>query len=504
MNTLIKSNPNPLTNNTDQTNAAIKLALEIDLGKNSLYWFSKLCWSTIEPETPWVDGWHIKLLCDYLEATVRGEVRNLIVNIPLRHAKSVIISIMFPAWVWASGKKSKKFLYASHSEKIAVKHSKICRDLVKSVFYQTRWPMKLAKDGDREDYFRNVHNGFRASFGVNSKVTGESGDWLCVDDSLDADDAYSDATRNAVNEWYMTAFSNRAANPKTVVKIVAAQRLHQQDLPGFLINKEIEDGGQKFEKLILPAFYEGQRYISSIGLNDPRTVIGEPLWPEVYGKEELDNLAAGMTELLKAGQLQQRPTAPGGSVFKKEWVKNRIQTIPEAYACWISWDTASMNSKTADYSACAVGFLLPDYRLLIKQVGRWKLEFPQLKQKIEEIAYQYKDYNIKGILIENKSSGIAAIQELTQSLDSFAGDLVIQINPKGEKGQRAMGASLWFENGSCVLPDPSTEDLFDFEDEFFSFPASRHDDMVDAVSQLVNYVSARGYLEYGYRMRTGK
>ncbi len=33
-------------------------------------------WLVIEPHTPFVPGWHIDAITDYLEAVTRGEIRN--------------------------------------------------------------------------------------------------------------------------------------------------------------------------------------------------------------------------------------------------------------------------------------------------------------------------------------------------------------------------------------------------------------------------------------------
>jgi predicted phage terminase large subunit-like protein len=468
--------------------------IQSELGKRSFYSFVKLCWNVVEPETEFKDGWHLRYLCSYLEACYRGEVQNLIINLPPRHAKSVIVDIFFPAWVWTN-KPSKKFLYASHSEEIALRDSRKCRDLIKSDFYQIRWPLRLAKDGDTQSLFRNMRAGLRASFGVNSKVTGQGGDFIIVDDPLDAKDAYSDSIRESVNLWYDSAFSNRIANPKTVVKIVAMQRLHQNDLTGHILEKN-----NKWETLILPAYFEGKKYISSIGLNDPRKD-NEPLWPEVYGEKELEDLKSNMSELMVASQLQQRPTLFNGTIYKKEWFNKRVDNH-DIIARFLSWDTASSVKDTSAYSACVVGELTSTYQLFIKEVWRGKVEFPQLLEQVERLANKYR-YKLNTIYIEDKSSGIQAVQSLKQASNAEIQDLIMPFTPngKGDKVSRAFQASLWCENGSVLLPPPdeSYNWLYDFEEELFSFPSSKKMDQVDAFNQLI--LALQPYLEEGYRNR---
>ena len=68
--------------------------------EHSLYEFTKQAWEICEPGTPFVDGWHIRTICDHLQACIEGRIRNLIINMPPRHMKSLLVAVMFPMWVW--------------------------------------------------------------------------------------------------------------------------------------------------------------------------------------------------------------------------------------------------------------------------------------------------------------------------------------------------------------------------------------------------------------------
>ena len=107
--------------------------------------------------------------------------------------------------------------------------------------------------------------------------------------------------------------STRLNHPKTGAKVVVMQRVHQQDLAGHLI----EQGG--YEHLCLPAEYEGDRRSTSIGWTDPRQEPGDLLWPERFGKAELEALKHALGSYATASQLQQRPSPASGGILKRYW-----------------------------------------------------------------------------------------------------------------------------------------------------------------------------------------
>ena len=84
------------------------------------------------------------------------------------------------------------------------------------------------------------------------------------------------------------------------------------------------------------------------------------------------------------------------------------------------------------------------------------------------------------ILIEDKGSGTALIQEL-----SATGSLrPIPINPKGEKEQRMFIQAAKVEAGQVYLPREAAW-LSEFLLEVLALPRGRHDDQVDSLSQFL-------------------
>src|ERR1700733_9871061 len=74
--------------------------------EDSFAYFLEQAWPYIDPNVDYIHGWHIDAICDHLEAVMNGDIRKLLINIPPRTSKSSIVSIAFPAWVWAQNDRS--------------------------------------------------------------------------------------------------------------------------------------------------------------------------------------------------------------------------------------------------------------------------------------------------------------------------------------------------------------------------------------------------------------
>lgn len=476
--------------------------LDAELLRRDFHAFVVSAWGKVEKATTYEDGWHIRMICEYLQALFEGRIpsNSLMMNVPPRHMKSLLSNVFFPAWVWTKAPGA-KFLHFSYSENLTLRDSVKCRDLIGSRWYEERFHIVINKRQDSKDNFQNAMGGYRMCFGTGGSIGGQGGDYLIIDDPLEISKANSKAERERVNYTYDNAISMRGNDPKTVKKILIMQRLHDEDLCGHIIER-----GDPWELLILPAEWEGvERFKSSIGLKDPRTEENELLWPEHIGRKELDILKLPLSEIGVAGQFQQRPTPLVGAIFKRDWFTHRRASMP-CVGRYFSWDTAASIEDTAAYTCGIVGELTPDYKLYIRDVWRKKIEFPQLQYAIEEQAKKYggmKSTVMKDIIIENKSSGIQVIQSMKQ-ISVFA-ERVMPYTPKGDKIARAYEAAKWAEKG-CVIFPPPTEDtawMMEFEEEVFNFPNSAFKDQVDALSQLCDYLSY--YLAEGLTARaTGR
>ncbi|HEY4722814.1 MAG TPA: hypothetical protein VII92_13255, partial [Anaerolineae bacterium] len=129
--------------------------------------FIRGAWRILEPVTPYVHGWHIDAICEHLTAVMNGQIRNLLINIPPRHMKSLSVSVFWPTWVWTF-KPEMRWLFASYAETLAVRDSLKCRRLIQSPWYQGQWAhvFKMTGDQNVKGNFENDRTGYRFSTGV--------------------------------------------------------------------------------------------------------------------------------------------------------------------------------------------------------------------------------------------------------------------------------------------------------------------------------------------------
>jgi predicted phage terminase large subunit-like protein len=238
---------------------------------------------------------------------------------------------------------------------------------------------------------------------------------------------------------------------------------------------------------------------------------GPALWPEHKPLHEVLGLMSETPETVWETTYQGNPTPPAGTVFRREWWResNRYDAadrshLAQCVARWISWDTGLKDADGNAYTAGVVGELWPDYRMAVREIYRERLQFPDLPPKIEWLARKHNaDGKLRGVIIEDKASGISAYQTLRASANDWLADILIAFEPNGDKIVRANQAAVWCKNGCVLLPWPgmSVPWLVDFEDELFNFPGSSFMDQVDAFDQLILYTE--NLLAEGWRARKG-
>lgn len=471
--------------------------VERELAARSLKEFVRQAWHVIEPATGFVPGWHIDAIVEHLEAVTKGQIRNLLINVPPRHMKSLLVSVLWPAWEWIRHPE-RRWLYSSYAANLSVRDSIKCRRLIESPWYRKGWSQvfSLTTDQNTKGRFENDRSGYRLSLSVGGAVTGEGGDRVICDDPHKVDEAESDTVRKATLDWWDTTMSTRLNDPRTSAKVVVMQRCHQRDLSGHLLAQ----GG--WEHLCLPAEYEGDRRRTSIGFQDPRGQVGELLWPERFGREEIDSLKRSLGSYGTAGQLQQRPSPIGGGIFKRHWFRYwqpRGANLPPIEIRLVdgtaklipaielphrsdeqlqSWDCAFKDLETSDFVVGQAWARLGSAYLLLEQV-RERMDCPATVRAVRELSRRFPQAMAK--LIEDKANGSAVIQMLGQEIPGL-----LPVNPSGGKVARAQAVSPLIEAGNIYLPHPQYAPwVSDFIEECVPFPNGAYDDQVDAMTQAL-------------------
>ena len=471
--------------------------IDCELANRHLREFVLQAWFIVEPSTPFVPGWHVDAIIEHLEAVTAGQIRNLLINVPPRHMKSLLVSVFWPAWEWIRFPE-RRWLYSSYGAQLSIRDSVKCRRLIESHWYRERWADRFALTSDQntKGRFDNDRSGYRLSTSVGGAATGEGGDRIVCDDPNNVNEVESDAVRKATNDWFDVVMSTRTNDPKTATKVVVMQRCHQQDLSGHLL----EQGS--WDHLCLPAEYEGSNTVTSIGFSDPRKEHGQLLWAERFGSKEIESLKVSLGSYAAAGQLQQRPSPAGGGIIKRHWFRYWqprganlppvMVQLPDGMYISItaidiphhvdeqiqSWDCAFKDLATSDYVVGQAWGRLGSLYLLADQI-RGRMDCPATIKAVRELSAKFPGALAK--LIEDKANGSAVIQMLSHEL---AG--ILPVNPEGGKIARAAAVSPLIEAGNIYLPHPSYAPwVHDFIEECAAFPNGAHDDQVDAMTQAL-------------------
>lgn len=458
------------------------------LAERSLGAFIRQAWPVIEPSAPFRDNWHIDAIAAHLEAITKGELTNLLINVPPGCMKSYIVSVFWPAWEWATA-PWRRYLCVSFEQGLSTRDNKRVRDLVTSDWYQDRWPhVRLADDQNQKTRFDTTDGGWRIATTVRGKGLGEHPHRKIVDDPHNTREVTSDVERQAAIDFFDQTLSTRGA-ALDAATVVIMQRLHERDLSGHIL-----DGGTPFTHLCLPMRFEPNRMVRTpLGWTDPRTQDGELLWPAMFPSTVVSSVETKLGSYAAAGQLQQRPAPAEGGLIRRAWWKFYEQ-LPAPQSVVLSWDTALKDHQLADFSVGQAWAQRGADKYLVRTArGRW--DFVELKQQIRDL-YRWAIERWPGIsisvVIENAAAGPDVIVALRREIPG-----VIAVRPKGDKVQRLQAVLPAIEAGNVWLPgraspdglgcDVSLTPLFvqDFLAECAAFPVGAHDDQVDACSQAL-------------------
>jgi predicted phage terminase large subunit-like protein len=409
-----------------------------------------------------------------LERVRRGEIKRLIINMPPRSLKSITSSVAFPAFVLGRDPK-RRFICVSYSAELSKKHSNDFRTVLESRWYKRLFPStRIGPYKNSETEIELTERGGRLATSVGGTLTGRGGDIIIIDDPLKPDDALSATRRNQVNEWYKNVLLSRLDDKRTAAIVVVMQRLHPDDLTGFLLSQSDE-----WEVLSLPAIAESDETILGWGGVPFYRKAGEVLSPEREPLEVLNAMKQEIGGAAFSAQYQQNPVPPGGAMIKRDWVKRYGELPPPSERLLVvqSWDTASKGGPENDFSVCTTWIVTREGRFYLAEVWRDRVDYPALKAKVIHQAWAWKSNRI---LVEEAGAGIGLVQELVGHVPGIIG-----VKPERDKITRMSIASWKFESGQVFLPSQDWW-LADLESELFAFPHIRHDDQCDSISQALN------------------
>ena len=462
--------------------ALLKFALEKKLCEMSFYEFFKAAWVVVEPAVPLSTNWHHKYICDLLQEECerviaqKPKTKDVIINVPFRSTKSLIVTVMFPVWAWIKSPKL-RFITSSYSATLSIELATKSRDIIFSDWFKRRWGdvFHIKKDQNLKERYENNFVGMRRATSVGGTVTGQGGDFLIVDDPLSPQMASSATERENANEWYRTTFYSRLNQPDIGVRIIIMQRVHEDDLTGFLLGKETR---LKYKHICIPA-KSGDGNIKPAYLEKHYNKDTGLFWEDRFSQRTLDDYRSALGSYGYAGQLQQTPTPLDSGMIHKDWFKVDRYRVEDSVVNFVI-DPAYTADQKNDPSALLAYTYKENRWQIVDCVNVYK-EFPDLVKFIQQWVQKNGYTNKSRIYVEPKASGKSIVQTLVRETGLNVKE---DKPPTKDKVARVSDVSASLESGRVSILNGDWND--EFLDQLAKFPAAKHDDMVDCLVMAVN------------------
>lgn len=442
--------------------------------RSDFYWFIEKCFGTLNPGTAYLRNWHIAAIAWHLEQVRRGKVKRLIITMPPRSAKSISATVAFPAFVHGLD-PSKRIIAVSYAQPLASALQNDYRNIISAQWYKRIFPeSRVDPKKDTEQEVRLTKRGGRIATSVGGVITGRGGDIIIIDDPLKPDEAMSEPLRTRVNTWYSNTLLSRLDQKREGAIVIVTQRLHVDDLVGHVTRHD-----DNWTVLNLPAIAQEDEEIQLGRYRFHFRKKGDLLHPEREDQAVLDELKFNIGSEAFEAQYQQSPVPSGGNAFKRDWLRyyDRLPEITEEDFVFQSWDTASKTGPANDWSV-GTTWLSKDGLYFLVDLCREKLIYPDLRAKTIDLASQYDP---QAILIEDAGVGTGLLEDLRRE-----GLNAVNVLPNKNKEVRAHIQTHKFEASRVLFPRDAPW-LSELEAELLAFPAGRHDDQVDSITQALAY-----------------
>ena len=412
---------------------------------------------------------HHRLITLTIERLLRNELptRNLILLMPPGAAKSTYTSVLLPAWFCNPEQHpSELMLGCSYSYTLIEGFGEQARNIVQQE--SKVLGITISKTSAAAGDWRTTRNGGYFCAGVNAGIAGHRASLGLIDDYLGSEiDADSKIIRDRNWAWYKRDFVPRLW--PTAWRIIIANRRHEDDLVGRLLNEE----SSKWTVIRLPMLAED---------DDPLgRQCGERLWPEWFTVEQVEEARADSRTW--AGLYQQRPAPEEGNYFKRENILTyKLHELPSNLRIYAGSDWALRRGQSNDFTCHLLGGVDVDGRLWILPEWFWgRVDTLEATDKMFEMSTRHKPVcwwhgreNITGSVGPfvydkmRKENNYIPVEELPESKDKEA------------KAQPIKART----NARMVMFPGFVPDWERALHEMLTFPAGTYDDFVDALSKL--------------------
>lgn len=419
-------------------------------------------------------GRHHTLLSQTLMDVEAGKKRRVIVTMPPRHGKSQLSTRLLPAW-FMGRRPTRQTIVAAYNEDKARDFGRDVLSLMKEPAYAQIFPgCRLDPGAKSAEHVRTLAGGEMLFAGVGGSATGYGADLLIIDDPFkNRKEADSQARRDDVWSWFLDVASTRLMPGGAIVVVLT--RWHEDDLVGRIMNPAYvpEDLAAGWHIINLPAIAEAA---------DPLgREVGEPLWPEWYGLEVLDEIKRtnprGFISLY-----QQRPAPEEGSYFRKHMIKTYTQDQrPKNLRVYAASDHALSTDPQRDASVLLIFGVDADDQIWILDCWWGRAETDDLVSQMVRLMREWKPMQWFG-----------ANDNIFKTLRPFLNKrlreeeiwcIIDPIQETKDIEARAQSIRGRMEQGKVRYPSYSSW-FADACSEILSFPSGKHDDFVAAIALI--------------------
>lgn len=419
-------------------------------------------------EGRWHCAKHHEILNHKLLDLAAGRITRLAVFMPPRFGKSTLVSRYFPAWFLGTFPDS-RVIQAGYGASFAASWGRHARNAIDDackmgIFGVRVDPAKSSAD----EWDIEGHEGGMFCCGIGSGVTGRGADLLTIDDPVKSRaEAESLTYRERAWSWYTDDAYTRLQPGGRV--LLAATRWHHDDMPGRILARD--EGRGEWEVMCFPAFAEEEG--DALG-----RALGEPLWPERFGTEFLNNRRLTLGSYGFSALYQQRPSPREGGMFKRHWF-SIVDAAPAEGDRARGWDLAGTEGA-GDFTAGVRG--VKSGRYYIEDLRHEQLGPAGVRRLVRETAEQDGLAVRVSIPQDPGQAGKAQAQEFTKLLSGYR---VHTSSETGAKWLRAEAFAAQCEAGNVALVRaPWNEKYIDQFCEFKPDVTAQEDDIVDATSRM--------------------
>jgi predicted phage terminase large subunit-like protein len=423
--------------------------------------------NVVSPPPLWRwDAPHLRHVRRALARVTRGDLKRLMIFCPPRHGKSEQTTVRYPVYR-LERTPSIRVCIGAYSQTFAAKFGRKARRIAR----ERGLPLSTERSAAME--WETEAGGVFRSCGVGNPPTGEGFDLVVIDDSIKSrEEAESEAYRERVWDWYTDDLYTRLEPGGAIV--VMQTRWHLDDLPGRILTS---DDAANWEVVNLPAEAEA---------DDPLgREVGAPLWPERFDKDALTDRRRVLGPSYYA-LYQQRPVPREGGMVKREWLANVVPGVPRGCQFVRYWDKAG-TAGGGDYTA---GVLMGRDHLGIFYVadivhGQWAA-VDRERIILATAGSDRATYGTVRVVIEQEP-GSGGKESAESTIRALAGYVVTADRPTGDKAIRLepFAAQAGAGNVRLVTAPWNRE----YIEELTTFPAARHDDLVDATAGAFNLLA---------------